>query len=242
MAIARDTTVNNGDSGGVNDPGPVNWSHTCTGSNLALFVVVATYISVVPPGGANNISGVTYGGAPMSLIGYVHAVGDTQFQLAIYGMDGPSAGTATISVSFTSSARLDMSFSASYTGVAQTLFPDNSTTFQRSSTFPTDGSYDLDLTPVLSNCWVLAASDGYYGLAALNSGGTSLGTDSHARVMDTNGPTSAADFNMTTTGGGGPDVGVLVSFAPAAAPGVPEGWYPNYPNLPDRGPEQPVGY
>jgi hypothetical protein len=89
----------------------LTYSHTCTGSDLVLFVMANC------DGDAGAITGVTYNGVSMTLIANQEVVFGQD--LYLYGLINPATGANNVVVSWTSSGQC-ASASISWTGVDQT--------------------------------------------------------------------------------------------------------------------------
>ena len=139
MAIAHDAS-----SSGNENPGTsVTVAHTCTGSNLLLLVGVLTNDTT------DKVTGVTYNGVAMTRLASYQAASTNFFGFTYY-LINPATGTNNI-VASRSDSNLIGIMNDSYTGVAQTGFPDSSAT----GTDPT-GNFDATTTVVAANCWLWA--------------------------------------------------------------------------------------
>jgi len=198
--IARDTSVN----GGLVNPGTsLTWSHTCTGSNLILFASAFGDFSDV-------ITGATYAGVSMTLVGKVKGGNDRWCYLFV--LVGPSSGANNVVVSASSSVAIDGQ-SASYTGALQSGQPDSSNTKGQNTT-----SFTISTTVVASNCWLIGAFRD--GSATAGAGANQLQGSNGLFTADSNGTVPTGSQSMTYTNGSGADFGgVLASFAPAAGGG-----------------------
>lgn len=185
MAIAQDAT-----SSGVVNPGTsLTYSHTCTGSNLILFVGVR--------GTSTNgsITGVTYNGVAMTEVARVLETGGNIYNYLFY-LIAPATGTNNVVVSSNSNS-LITAVSASFTGAKQSSQPDASGTNSGASPLTTS------LTSVADNCWgIMLAQD--------NNGSLTAGTGATKIVQDTfnamalltyssNPITPAGNFSMEVT-------------------------------------------
>lgn len=183
------------------------WSHTCTGTNLILFVHVRS--------GAGNVASMTYNGVAMTYSGLT-SLGGEMFTWYLYA---PSTGANNIIVVGGGSQFM----ATSYSGASQTGFPDNSTV---------DGAVALTLTdsvtPVASNCWFIGI-----GSTKRTSGTTTSCTTDRTsrdsliqtlfggRTWDSNGTVAVSSQSQTvTTNSGGANIAVaniMFTLAPAAA-------------------------
>lgn len=98
---------------GFNDP--VTWSHTCTGTNLVLYVFVSPSFSNTPVP-----TGVTYNGVAMTALPSSPTTGDLQGdKLWGWYMINPPTGAHTVSVSMSPQSQYLTAFSISYTNQDQ---------------------------------------------------------------------------------------------------------------------------
>lgn len=199
MAIAFDVSTSY-----ISGPNSVShtWNHTCSGSNLILWVDVMNSNLIA-------ISSVTYNGVPMTF-----AVADGLGQRnTLFYLVAPSTGTNAIVVTLASSGYCYTN-SASYTGAKQSGQPDATT-----STFGVTSPQTTTLTTTADNCWsVLGARDS-------TNGNTTASTNSVQREASTNGTqfydnngsiTPPGSYSMTITFGVTSGTGmVMASFAPA---------------------------
>lgn len=140
MAIALDsTTAASGATASSH-----TFSHTCTGSDLILFVTAT---------GANgDVTGITYNSVAMTKINSTVTDSAVLFT-SLWYLVNPSTGANNVVIT-TSTATGVVGSSASYTGVNQTGQPDASTTVASSTTT----SYSSSVTSVANNCWTIATS------------------------------------------------------------------------------------
>ena len=107
MAIALDVGTSGGNNGGGTSH---TYSHTCTGSNLILFVGVSTNSS------SDLITGVTYNSVAMTLVDK-QAGTSTNYSYLFY-LINPATGANNVVVSASSSTTI-YSGAVSYTGAKQ---------------------------------------------------------------------------------------------------------------------------
>ena len=94
----------------------ISWSHTCTGSNLILWVAVTEETS-------DDITGVTYNSVALTALtksGTVTGAGFSQLWYLI----NPATGANTVQVNRTGTTGRLTGCSASYTGAKQSGVPD----------------------------------------------------------------------------------------------------------------------
>lgn len=164
------------------------WSHTCTGSDRILIVSLTTYHPSVS--GGDIVSGVTYNGVSMTLLGKDDAQTNEQFY--IFYLVAPATGSNTITASFSSSTTFAWGVSGSYTGVDQTSPID-------SSAFDAAGQTARSLitattTVVASNCWTVA---GFFS----NGGGITANTGTLRQLSPTSDRQALVDSNGTVATG-----------------------------------------
>lgn len=147
MAIAFDAAA--GASTVASTHTSQTWSHTTTGSDLIMLANIGTYNST----GGGKVSGMTYNGVSMSLYSAEQAWQSNQYVSTFY-LYAPSTGANSVVASFASQT-YSWGASATYTGVAQTGFPDNDVGGVGSGT-----SWGTSITPVASDCWVVMLATG----------------------------------------------------------------------------------
>lgn len=199
MAIAFDATS------GANGAGsPNTFAHTCTGSNLILFVAVRA------EGGTGACTGVTYNSVALTKIGETNVDENN----SLWYLINPATGANNIAVSYTGA--YGQAAAASYTGAKQSGVPDASGTNTGTGT-----SLAKAVTTVLDNCWVVASGQDNNG-----AGVTSAGASTTARkqqnnslvLLDTNEavtPAGSRTINLSDTSGSAHLSLVVASFAPA---------------------------
>lgn len=124
MAWAFDTTSSL-DTTNITNP---SWSHTCTGSNLYLVVLLPHWAN------GNTVSGVTYNGVAMSLLARSSLSGSND-RSEIWGLANPATGSHTVAV--TGANCYGTIGAASFTGIDQTTSTGTAATATGSSTGPT---------------------------------------------------------------------------------------------------------
>src|SRR5882724_8240704 len=106
MAISFDVAVN-----GSFASTTLTWSHTCSGTNRYLVVLIRA-------GSADTLTGVTYNGVAMTPLKkiLVNTSGSVQDNFYVYGLANPASGANNI-VASASTAVTILGLSASYKGV-----------------------------------------------------------------------------------------------------------------------------
>ena len=204
MAIALDTATDSGASQ-YTGASPLTFSHTCTGTNLILFVCVRS-------GSGSAPSAVTYNGVSLTQINS-RTDGSTD---SLWYLINPATGSNTVSISF--SATNIIACAVSYTGVNQSGQPDASATNVKNNSSTWDGT----VTTIADNCWTIA-------VAHANQGGTlSAGANTTKRttittnfiVGDSNSaktPAGSVTLNFSTNAGAGDNwAGCIASFSPVS--------------------------
>lgn len=138
MAIAVDTTTDGSNTTGTS----LTYSHTCTGSNLILFVGVQADPS------SDLISGVTYNSVAMTLVDKNQRGGSSRWTYLFY-LIAPATGAHNVVVSASSSSYIE-SGAVSYTGAKQSGQPDATNKSSGTAT-----NLALATTTVADNAWVL---------------------------------------------------------------------------------------
>lgn len=202
MAIATDAT-STGDQG---TPGTsFSVSHTCTGSDLLLWV------GILDDGGSGNITGVTYDSVSMTKIDETQHTG-SQF-ISLWYLINPSTGANDITSTGTSSSSPSIRGS-SYTGAQQSGVPDDTATVTAATRTTTTGT----VTTVADNAWTLML--GRAGATMSAGSGTTIrvGTGAGPMLFDSNAAiTPAGSSSLIFTNSSSTTDAIIVSFAPAVA-------------------------
>ena len=198
MAIARDATS---DNSGVSGTSP-SWNHTCTGSNLTLYVCVASE--------QNSTSGwaVTYNGTSMTMFSNTAiSTSNGNRANAMFYLQNPSTGTHSIAVTGLSNVTHDILSGVSYTGTNQTGTPQSASATSGSVNGTTEST---TINPTYSNSWMISMAGGDRGQSWTNATALSgLGTNGNS-VADTNGTVSGST-TITTTQSGGAGVNIVTA-------------------------------
>lgn len=198
MAIALDNSTN----GGLVNPGTsLTYAHTVSGSNRILFVSVFGDTT-------DKITGVTYNGVSMTLVG--KTVKSPDRYVYLFYLIAPATGTNNVVVSASSSIAI-CSHAVSYTGAAQTGQPDSSITGTAAT------SLTLTTTVVASNCWLVGAWRTNVTTGTAGTGATQRQGSNGLYTADSNGVVGTGSQSMTyNTAGSNGYSGVMASFAPAS--------------------------
>lgn len=208
MAIAYDSSAQ-----GTATSTSLTFAHTCTGSNLLLWVFVLTSSTA-----GDKITGITYNGSAMTRVTGATSIDFVSGQsFYTYYIVAPSTGANNVVVSAGSSVEI-YAVSQSYTGCSQTGVPDGSN--------KTTSGGTISITTTADNCWLAG------GGRNVSSGGLTASTGSTTRqditgiftVGDSNGPKTPAGSNsMAWTPDNANTKLIMVSFAPYVAPATNTG-------------------
>lgn len=203
MAIAVDSKT-------IGTHNQASWSHTCTGSNLILFVFAENQPNGSP------VTGVTYNGVAMTQIGSTLNSGGNSAANLWY-LIAPATGTHTVTMS--ASGGFGGNFegvSASYTGVDQTtpinVSPNGSGTGTSATT---------STTTTVDKCWAvyLVLPKGVDSTASTNSTLIAASFADHASAYDNSAVapiTPAGSYSMSATLPSAVWQSVMAVFAPSA--------------------------
>lgn len=202
MAIVVDSTST---GGFVPTTNTLTFSHTCTGSNLILFVHATTNVN------SDTVTGITYNGVAMTFIDS-QVNGADRFEY-LYYLINPATGAHNVVVTANTSANSLAGESVSYTGAKQTGQPDN-----HAKQNVVGGTQTLTLTTVANNCWTVLVTTTSATTPAASTNSTlriANGTGGGENIFDSNGPiTPAGSFGMSITSGSGAVGMIMASFAP----------------------------
>ena len=206
MAIAFDATAQGYQPAGQTTD---TFSHTCTGSNLILFVAAWIINS-----GGNDITGVTYAGAAMTLVD-TRVFGVTTMKLFV--KFGPATGANNVVITQSGTTSAILGYSTSYTGADQGGTLDNSgvltsgavTTFTQSLTVNTDNSWMVWAVFPQSDATLTASTNTTQRQAEYSHFG--------AFMADTNGLQAAGSRSMNATCPSQACDGIIASFKPVSA-------------------------
>lgn len=167
----------------------LTFSHTCTGSNRALFVAVWTNVN-----NTDKITGVTYNGVAMTRVSTA-TVSTTRAYL--YALANPASGAHNIVISASDSLSDIYASSASYTGVNQT------TPYNADATNTTAGATSLGVavTTTIDQSWVLIMGGGAMTATSITNG--TIRYANSPPIGDTNGavtPAGAKTLTLNWTG------------------------------------------
>lgn len=189
FAIARDAHA----AGTHQFTTSTSWNHTCTGSNLTLFVLPNWYQ------GNGQSNSCSYNSSAITSVAVSDSISSLSDYVLIYYKQGPATGTNSTNISISGTTRWNDGFSVSYSGTSQTADLTAKTTSSKTSS--TTNSFSI--TPSTSTGWIVAI--GACSNANTLSAGTGLtGLDSLSgaryRSMDSNGAvTGGSAYSMSVT-------------------------------------------
>jgi hypothetical protein len=203
--IAIDATSSGAYNGGATSTLTSSFTVGTSTTNRMLFVGVVGDI------GSNNITGVTYAGVSMTLIGTNHNSGDRYIDL--YALPNPATGTNNYTVTANDNG-LIATVLESFSGVNQTVAMDaTSTANVNSSTTLT-----TSLTTVANNDWSILISRGAVNAATAGASSTLRASNATFQTWDTNGPkTPAGTQSMTINNAGDTMASIMAAFSPVPA-------------------------
>lgn len=173
MAIAYDSSAQGTSSGSS-----ITFSHTCTGSNLALVVFSRFYQG-------DHVTGVTYNSVAMTQVNKRQDSAGNDAYTYFYILTAPSTGANNVVISADASPSISFGgTAASYTGAKQTGQPDSS-----NSQSSTSATMTMSTTVVASNCWLVGGTSNFRA--------TSAGTGTTNRQQIAGDPVTLSDSNGT---------------------------------------------
>lgn len=199
MAIAKDTSTDLG----VAFATSLTTAHTCTGSDLILFVGGWGNVNV------DNWTGVTYNGVAMTRVNAVIYYGNSRYDY-IYALLNPATGTHNVVISASDSGGISAN-ATSFTGVDQATSV--SSLPQTTGNGTNSTSTSLSVTAAYDN------SNAYGMMHGMGTAGTNTTKDSgnngQAGYHRTTNLTPAGTLTLAWTNGGATDFGCnLVAFGP----------------------------
>lgn len=201
MPIALDTSVN----GGTASATSLTFAHTCTGTNLMLFVAVQS--------DSDGITGVTYNGVPMSRV-TKNTTGNSTGILYIYSLFNPTTGANNVIISASSSMGLK-GMAISYTGVRNMI---NAFSIGADSGVGSGTWAGVNVTTTIDNCWALMfACKTFTEVPSAQNGWTTRQSAAAIALIDFNAaitPAGAAEPRVAHTGGSQNYAYISVAFAP----------------------------
>lgn len=205
FAIATDATAS-----GTYGASPRTWTHTCTGSNLCLFIAEFSF-------GSATVA--TYNLAALTNLGqYIYTNGTNRYGDLGYLL-APATGSNTASIT---PAGDGIGVSVSYSGIKQTGQPDAAINTQTSGS-GTASSLTATVTVTASGSWLMMGTTCEGAALTAGTGATLRLTGSNPSVafFDSNGAPGTGSQSMSITESPANRVACgMVSFAPDAATAV----------------------
>jgi hypothetical protein len=210
-AIAHDADAGSHASSGSSS---LSWSHTCTGSNLILFVAVGT---------GNNSPSVTYNSVSMT---QVASTSQSGYYTYLFYLVAPATGSHNVVVTLNSGTNVIFGQSTSYTGAKQSGVPDASTTATDAGT---GNPLAPSVTTVANNAWTVASFVSASSAAPTAGTGATLRHEDHdgspmsAALFDSDGaltPAGSHSMTMNAANNSAYKAGVMASFAPDTGGGL----------------------
>lgn len=204
--IALDTSTDGG-TGTTS----LTFSHTCTGSNLILFVAADGNQTA----GGNVLTGITYNGVAMTQVtGSPIAKAGRWFYL--FYLVGPATGAHNVVISNPGSDYTAGS-AVSYTGALQSGQPDATNTSQANGVTHNT----VTVTTIKDNCWVVAASRGTANPVADSGTTIRVVMGNACSLVDSNGPkTPAGGYTLGLTFDSTDNAFIAASFSPFPSEGL----------------------
>lgn len=194
---------------GAGSPGG-SWSHTVTGSNTVLVCGIENASHV------DDLGTPTYNGVSMTFVAKVDSSAKFDY---VYYLLNPTTGANNVSVTRTNTTSVMNAVCASYTGVSQVGFPDNSTTNSTAAA----SSLTTSLTSNSANDWfvIFGENNNNTTQASTNVTSRKLTFQTSGLIGDSNAPEPQANFSQTLNiaSGSGSWGEIMLSMAPA--PSVP---------------------
>lgn len=210
MSVAFDATTTNDGNAVANH---ITFSHTVTGSNPVLLIGTN-------PGGSNTVSGITYNGVALTLLHDDVVTGSTTQRCGIWVLINPATGAHTVDLTVSGATGFVSTRVASYTGVAQSGFPDASNYNQQTSAVNT---FTNSVNTVADNCWTFLVSRTDQGVSAGTGTTERTGAGDAFALFDSNAaltPAGSKSLQVTTSTNVGYWCNQMVSMAPFVASAV----------------------
>lgn len=212
-AISYDTSVAAPDVAG--GTASVTFAYTVSGLNPVLIV------------GINNLSNVddigttppTYNSVTMTLLQKVHDSGSSRWDYVYYMLNPPTGVADNIVVTRVNTTSNLRVLAASYDGVSQINFPDNSKTATPSAT-----PVKTTMASILSGCWYVIYGENNTAVTGAGTGTTFRTNDVHTSGMlgDSNAPLPGqTNISLSLTGNGSSFWGIILFSMAPAIPAIP---------------------
>ena len=205
MAVAFDTSTDGGLTIASNT---LTWSHTCSGANRVLYVGCFGGGLTGGDQGDDSITGVTYNGVSMTLVGKTINTGDRYVYL--WELVNPASGANDIVIS--STLTVIAGVASSYTGC---------TTHESATTYTDIGtSITVLLLSVAANSWTVMVTKNDVGTASAGTGTTTRqSTATGLAIFDSNGPLAPGNQSLQATIGSSALWAAVMAIIPPASGG-----------------------
>jgi hypothetical protein len=198
FAVSSDSIafVGAADGGDVVSASGMTYSYVCGSGSNRLLVVNATGDVT-----SDIVTGVTYGGVSMSLVGKHYGGGGGDRWQYMFELLNPASGANNIVISASGTCDRIMSVAADYSGAKQSGQPDASIT---NGSAGGSGTLTTSVTTVADGDWVVLCETGFnvdQSPPGVGAGSTLRVTGSFGSlaIFDSNGPvTPAGSYSMTT--------------------------------------------
>lgn len=214
MAIAVDASS----TGALVNPGTSSTiAHTCTGSNLILYVALFGDNQSTDATGS-KIAGVTYAGVNMVEVPNSRTFVTGDRWIYLFYLLNPATGNNNIIISSDGSSIAIQGFGQSYTGVKQSGVPDAQTTNQVTSQ-PANTDWPTSLASATDNCWHLLVAKAVGGVFVAGTGTTQRTNQNNTGIFDSNAPqTPVGSVTLNVKANAIRNMAsIMISFAPLVA-------------------------
>lgn len=214
MAVAFDASASSIQVGFLAGPTTRTWSHTCTGSNIILFMCADLWQDTA---GVGTVTSASYNSVAMTK---VNAGTSTSIRAEIWYLVAPATGANTVSVTVTGATDAIKLCSASFTGVIQSASAIDNHVINATTT----GAPSKAIVTVADNCGVIDTVSRFSNTDLVKGASqTQIYNDSVTSTLGaasylTTPKTPAGSVTMSWTGNAAQDCEqVVVSFAPVVA-------------------------
>lgn len=206
MAIAFDAKS----TGSINPGTSITFAHTCTGSNLILFVMVSDNSA------GDNVTSVTYNGVALTRIKYVNP---SYIKTSLWYLINPATGAHNVVVSSNTNNAI-LGISVSYTGAGQTQ--PNLVSNAVSDSVSGEASMETNINTLTDNSWVILTNNNNAGTPSATNFACrqgNFGWNGAIGFFDSNAPkTPAGNVSETINFPTGDADAIMVFFNPPLPP------------------------
>ena len=204
MAIAFDAT-SAGSAGGT-----LTIAHTCTGTDLILWVGFFLFKSPTPPG----VTSVTYNGVAMTAISGAPSSHQSNITEYLYYLVNPATGTNNIVITPAGSVDEVDANCASYTGATQSGQPDS---VGKTQNFAGTTSITLSTTVGVDNSWAVGFARWEGSSPSDGTGTTHRGSFGNGcAIFDSNSALATGSRSLIINFTSSVNSGLIASFSPSA--------------------------